>query len=171
MPEQFFRDKKLHRLVLLGFIALFIFVLTQKNSAENIPPAHPLETQVHSFDGQSWPLSRLAQGKVMVVNFWGSFCPPCLEELPIINRLAHQYSDSVVFVGLAVGSTISEVKKVVEFQQIKYPIAQVAFSTLESWGSSTLPSVYIIDTNGKIVWSHEGSVGEAELKSALTSVL
>lgn len=151
----------------IGLVFIIVLLLMQKSS-EDIAPQNmqPLNTEVRSFDGKTWKLSALGK-KPMLVNFWASFCPPCLKELPILNKLAHKYQDSVIFVGLAVGSPATEVAEIVQSLGITYPIAQVDYSVLEAWGHSFLPSTFIINEKGSVVWSHQGPASESELEKQL----
>lgn len=158
-------------MALFGLGLGLILVIVQNQSSSDISLiTEPLKTRVESFDGHSWQLSKFA-GRPMVVNFWGSFCPPCLSELPLLSAMAHKYRDQITFIGLAVGSSAEDVAALVKKFHISYPIAKVPFSTLESWGSETLPATFILSAAGKIVSSNFEELSEVEFDAQLSELV
>ena len=112
------------------------------------------------------------RGKVLVVNFWASWCPPCREEIPGFSRLQRKYRDSgVQFVGIAVENK----QKVVDFVAhlpIGYPIL-VADSAgnelMRPLGNTSLglPYTVVVDRSGKIGLTHLGRLAETRLDELL----
>jgi thiol-disulfide isomerase/thioredoxin len=112
------------------------------------------------------------QGRVLVVNFWATWCPPCRREIPGFIRLSGKYaSDNVQFVGIGV----DDPDKVREFSgkmAIPYPILigdMDLFRLSEDLGNPTqaLPFTLIIDRQGKIAFIREGMLDEASLELIL----
>lgn len=101
------------------------------------------------MEGKTWKLSGL-KGKVVVLNFWFTSCPPCDTEMPELNRLVKTYGDkNVVFLGL----TFNERNIVTDFLKTKH----FAYSILPSSGKvdqayqvSSWPTSFVIDRNGNI---------------------
>jgi cytochrome c biogenesis protein CcmG/thiol:disulfide interchange protein DsbE len=154
--------------VAIGFI-VYLFVA---NHQPPLPAGEraPLASTVYSYDGTSWQLSRFV-GKPMLVYFWATWCPPCLDELPILKELSDQYADRVQFVGLAVDSPAQDVAKLVRAHDLRYPIAAADHDTMDTWNAHSLPSSYLVDAKGQIVWSQMGGVSFKGLKSALDNAL
>jgi peroxiredoxin len=92
-------------------------------------------------------------GRVLVLNFWGTWCAPCVEEVPSLNEFAKQMASSgVVVVGVSVDKNENLYKKFlkrfnVAFQTARDPEADIA----GDYGTFKYPETYIIDKSGKVV--------------------
>ncbi len=92
-------------------------------------------------------------GKVVVLNLWASWCAPCIDEIPSLERLRKQLAGADVWiVGVSVDRTWEEVRKVVSqtgahFDMALDPDQNVA----RAFGTSKFPETYILDKNGKVV--------------------
>ncbi|MFY9328739.1 MAG: TlpA disulfide reductase family protein [Georgfuchsia sp.] len=116
------------------------------------------------------------QGKVLVVNFWATWCPPCLEEMPELSRAQDQYGpDGVQFVGIA----IDETANVVEFSKNKPVIYPLLIAPPELPGlfaklgnpQQGLPFTLIVGRDGKLRSSHLGRLTEEDLVKLLAPLL
>lgn len=109
-------------------------------------------------------------GKVVVVNFWATWCLPCERELPDFVRLQEKYRDHVQFVGLAVDAEKAEdVRAFVEKYNVNYPIAQVGPELEAEFGGILgLPTSFVVDRQGRVVQTHIGwvspSIYEQEIR-------
>ena len=113
------------------------------------------------------------RGKVVLINFWATWCPPCVAEIPDLVRLQQTYADQLVVVGLSQDTgPVADVKAFVEKMQMNYPVAVVG-SDIESkfGGIIGLPTSFIVDPEGRIVQKHVGlrdpSLYEAEIRVLL----
>jgi thiol-disulfide isomerase/thioredoxin len=111
------------------------------------------------------------RGKVTIVNFWATWCPPCRAEIPDLVALQQKYPDQVRVVGISQDETGPDVvKRFVADQHINYP---VVMSTPELEGVFSgiyaLPTSFIVDADLKIVQKHVGMLNavttEAEVRS------
>ncbi len=147
------------------FVAALVFAVLavrgQNRPLEEGQPAPPLP--LVSFDGAAWDLSRFA-GKPVVLNFWGTWCPPCLQEMPHFARAAKAYGDDVVFIGASVNSPREDVFHVIERFGIPYPIAQVDGKTSARWNARSLPSTYLLDAEHRVRWSGTGALNRSGLE-------
>ena len=116
------------------------------------------------------------RGKVVIVNFWATWCGPCRAEIPSLIELQKQYADDLVVLGFSVDDPVAKLKPYAKEFQINYPIlvglgredVQEAFGPL--WG---IPVSVIIARDGTIQKKHSGIASkeqfEREIKIALTS--
>jgi peroxiredoxin len=101
--------------------------------------------------GQPGQLSNL-RGKVVVLNFWASWCPPCVEETPALNRLEkHIAPRGGMILGISVDEDKGAYQKFLQEQRVVFatalaPSKQIALD----YGTSMYPETYIIDRNGRI---------------------
>jgi peroxiredoxin len=92
-------------------------------------------------------------GKILALNFWATWCPPCLEELPSMNEFARQYaSQGVVVIGISVDKNQTLYKRFlaqrnVVFDTARDPDADIA----NSYGTFVYPETYIIGRDGKVL--------------------
>ncbi len=115
------------------------------------------EFKVTSLDGQ--PLSLVAdRGKVVLLNFWATWCGPCRAEIPDLIELQTRYKDRLQIIGLTVDEDDANlVKKVVEETGINYPVAMApAAVRLKYGGIAALPTSFVLDSEGRVVQKHEG---------------
>lgn len=116
------------------------------------------------------------QGKVLVVNFWASWCPPCVEEMPTLDALQEEFKNqNVLFVGIGIDSP-SNIRQFLEMTPVSYPIVigGLEGSNLsKQMGNSqgALPYTIIINAQGKSTSSKLGKISEEELRKAIKSAL
>ncbi|MDQ1409780.1 MAG: hypothetical protein QOJ41_1515 [Acidobacteriaceae bacterium] len=92
------------------------------------------------------------KGKVVVLNFWATWCPPCVEETPALNRL-EKYIDSRggMVLGISVDEDGAAYEKFLKDQSVMFPTYRDASKkSAADYGTSIFPETYIIDRHGKI---------------------
>ncbi len=116
------------------------------------------------------------QGKVIVLNFWATWCPPCQKETPLFVDLQEEYGDrGVQFVGVA----IDDVEKVVDFANtygVNYPMlvgAENAIDIAKQYGNrfGSLPYTVVIDRQGKIVHIQHGELKRSIAEKTINTLL
>jgi len=103
-------------------------------------------------DGQATALSKF-QGKVVVLNFWATWCPPCVEETPALIQLNQRIaSRNGVVLGVSVDEDEAAYRAFLQQHGINYPTSRDASkkSALD-YGTSMYPETYVIDRRGKIL--------------------
>lgn len=115
------------------------------------PVALALELSLPDLSGQPRSLDEFS-GKVVLVNFWASWCRPCIEEMPTLQRLAEAMRDRpFAIIGVNVGETRRRVQAAVKRLGIDFPVLldkdNVVF---RRWGATVLPSAYVVGRDGRI---------------------
>jgi thiol-disulfide isomerase/thioredoxin len=99
------------------------------------------------------------RGKVVLVNFWATWCPPCRAEIPDLIKLQDKYRDKLVILGISEDEEISpqEVKAFADAQKMNYVVAMSTPEISKIFkGVSALPTTFVIDPDGKIQQRHVG---------------
>ncbi len=125
--------------------------------------------------GNALDLSQL-RGKTVVVNFWSTWCPPCVEEMPMFDDVQAAYKDkNVVFVGIAADQA-DNVKTFLQKTPVNYPIAvggQSGFELSQQLGNrhDAVPFTLIINSKESISSRHFGVYTRKDLESDLAKAL
>jgi thiol-disulfide isomerase/thioredoxin len=92
-------------------------------------------------------------GKVVLVNFWATWCPPCREEIPELLELKKEYKDRLEIVGISEDDDPPEsVLKFARQKGMTYPIVMATAELIDSYGGvPALPTTFLIDTQGRVV--------------------
>lgn len=113
-------------------------------------------------------------GKPVVVNFWATWCPPCVKEMPDLEALHQKYPD-VHFLGLAVDTAVN-VRKFNEKVQVTYPLLLIGHGGIErmrSMGNRAggLPFTVVYDAKGQVAQTILGQVKPDELEKIIQGLL
>jgi cytochrome c biogenesis protein CcmG, thiol:disulfide interchange protein DsbE len=103
------------------------------------------------LNGKPMQLSDL-RGKVVVLNFWASWCPPCVEETPALNRLqARIAAQGGMVLGVSVDDTDADYERFLREQNVSFPTWRDPTKKVNlDYGTTIFPETYIIDRDGKI---------------------
>ncbi|WP_299825708.1 TlpA disulfide reductase family protein [uncultured Pontibacter sp.] len=98
------------------------------------------------------------KGKVIFLNIWATWCPPCIAEMPNIQKLYDKVgSDKIAFVMLSVDEGgMQKVKKFIDKKKYTFPVYMPASSIPQEFYSNAIPTTFIISPEGKIVAKQEG---------------
>jgi thiol-disulfide isomerase/thioredoxin len=133
------------------------------------------EAQFKDVNGKPVDLSTL-RGKTVVVNFWSTWCPPCVEEMPMFDEVQAAYKDKdVVFVGIAADQA-DNVKTFLKKTPVKYAVVvggQPGFELSQQLGNrhDAVPFTLIINPKESISSRHFGIYPRKDLESDLAKVL
>jgi thiol-disulfide isomerase/thioredoxin len=129
---------------------------------------------VPSFGGALIDLNAM-HGKVVVLNFWASWCEPCRHEMPLLESLSHDYRDRVVVLGLSADDRHDRKEAVSAAQTVSYPTGLLAEAQSNGFGMpSVLPLTYVIDATGRVnavLRANQGALTDAQLRSAVDAAL
>ena len=100
------------------------------------------------------------RGKVVLVNFWATWCGPCREEIPDLVALQARYRDALLIVGLSIDERPpAEVKQFADQHGINYPVAIANEGLQKAFGGiSAVPATYVVNPEGGIVQRHLGVI-------------
>ena len=108
------------------------------------------------------------RGKWVIVNFWATWCPPCLEEIPDLVAIAESRRDVQVF---GVAMEYQDSKQALQFAEgmlVNYPIVLGDWTTAKQLGEVTgLPTTFVYDPRGKLALRHVGRITRMQLERLL----
>jgi len=113
-------------------------------------------------------------GKVVVVDFWATWCGPCHESFPVYQRLSQKFAGKVVVVGISVDEEPNGIAKFAKETGATFALAwDDGQITSKSYQPPTMPTSYVIDASGVVRFVHSGfhSGEEQELEAELNSLL
>lgn len=112
------------------------------------------------------------KGKVVFINFFATWCPPCREEILGLIALSKHYKESdVIFIGLSVDRSVELVKPFADKLGINYPIYIVARDAAYVYGVKSIPHNAIYDHKGVLVVNAPGYLQEGEIKTYIDNIL
>lgn len=123
-------------------------------------PANPFT--VHTIDDREVSLDSF-KGKVTIVNFWATWCPPCRAEIPDLIALQDKYRDQLQIIGISEDEDgPAVVRKYVAEHRMNYPVAMMSPELEKLFpGIAALPTSFVIDRDGRIVQKHVGMLNAA----------
>lgn len=124
-----------------------------------VPGELRLRLNLPDLSGQQRNLDEF-DGKVLLVNFWASWCRPCIEEVPGIRRLIAAMADvPFAVIGVNVGEAERRVQATVKRLRMEFPILlDKDNAVFNSWGANVLPTAYVLDGTGRVRYVGRGPV-------------
>lgn len=159
-----FPNRLLWRTLLGCLLATFAVCLFPRNTAAQLPvirfvkdPDPAPDFKVKDLDGKDLSLE-VYKGKVILLNFWATWCGPCRAEIPSLIELQAKYKDRMQIIGMVVDDDDeNEVRAVVKDEVINYPVALSPLQVRIAYGGiGALPTVFIINPEGRVVQKHVG---------------
>lgn len=124
------------------------------------------------LDGRMRSLAEL-EGQVVLVDFWATWCPPCVASLPGLSRLHERYADRG-FTVLAVNQepeAVARVRAFAQARELPFPVLIDPGSISQTYGVRSLPTSFLVDRQGVVRAAWRGLVSEAKLEAALEGLL
>ena len=153
---------KLQKTILM--ILLLVFGFTASASATELAEDFTFK----DIKGNTHKLSDF-KGKWVLANYWGTYCSPCLEEIPDLIKFTDKHKKDVVVLGLETGGT--DLKDLIEFADdydMNYIVAPVQESTINAFGIlMVIPTTYVISPKGEVV---DKILGVVDLDSIETQI-
>lgn len=105
-------------------------------------------------------------GKVVFLNFWATWCPPCLAEMPSVNKLHQQFKNDseVVFILVDADSDFAKAQAYMDRKGYQLPVYNVASSIPETLFAGSLPTTVVLDKKGRLSFKEVGAANYASDK-------
>lgn len=160
-------------MVVLALLALLWMGLAQRDKGSVGEASVPFKTvpdfSLGLFGGDTVHLSdELATGKPLVLNFWASWCGPCIDEAPVLTAAAKQYGQSFNFVGVDVQDMDSDAQAFIRKYGVPYPNGSGNSAQISvSYGMRGVPETYFIAPDGRLIRKWNGPLEAATLNQYL----
>jgi thiol-disulfide isomerase/thioredoxin len=162
-------------IIITAALALAAGVLSHLPKPPEVSESTLLATQLPDLSGKLHSLKEW-QGKILIINFWATWCPPCLEEIPAFMALQKQYANkNVQFVGIAIDDNAAVAAYNAQ-ANMNYPVLIAENSGIEiskPWGNviSSVPFTVILNPQGKIIYRSVGELSRENVLEVITPFL
>ncbi len=127
--------------------------------------------KIRLYNGETFALSE-HRGRVLVVNFWASWCPPCRSEAPTLEAIWQAYRErGVVLVGLNVWDSEAAARRFIGEFGLTFPTGPDPGNIGVEFGITGIPETYFIDREGRLVRRWVGPITEAQFASLVHDLL
>lgn len=143
-----------------GFIqrgVLATGLLEAEGSADSEEEITELNFQLYDTEGNIIHGEDL-MGKTVFVNFWATWCPPCVAEMPGIHKLYKQLEKEkdVVFLMISVDEETEKARQFIQRKSFEFPLYFPATAFPEGFNHQSIPATFVVSPEGKIVYQREG---------------
>ena len=154
---------------IIGYIALFsqdtLITLSQKEKVKNVLQDinKAPDFTLLSINDSSYTLSKM-EGKVVLINFWATWCGPCRMEIPEFNELQKTYHErGLNILGISVSDNKKQLKNFTKSFAVDYPLLYGSAKDMNKVmrdydGVYAVPSSFLIGKNGNIIWKYPGAI-------------
>ncbi len=110
---------------------------------------------LEGFDGHQVNFNQM-KGKVVFLNFWATWCPPCVAEMPDIHSLFEETGDSVTFVMISLDRDRNKARRFIEKNGYDFPTYFLRSRLPDSYDTHSIPTTYLIEKDGRIRVENHG---------------
>lgn len=177
---------KLNLIVLfVFFITAFLFSSSNKKAENNLITEKKITASVSkdgkkaadftlkTLDGKNVKLSDY-KGKVVIIDFWATWCPPCRKGIPDLISLQNEFKDKLVVIGISLDqqNTLKDLAPFIKQYGINYPVVLGTEKVVQDYGNiQAIPTSFIIDQSGNIVDTHVGLVSKSNYTNKINQLL
>ncbi len=135
--------------IAIGFLSYLYFSSEGSSASSDISEIPTFE--IETITGQKLNSEDL-KGKVILINFWATWCPPCREEMPYFENIYKKYKDKgFTIIAISVDVNESFVKDFIKDYGVSFPVAMDKEGLSDMYGVSSLPMSFLYDKGGKLV--------------------
>ena len=166
------------KMILIGLLVLCCLGCGKRSGIDLIPPAQrpqAAEIKANFLNSNNLVLAQM-KGKVVVLDFWATWCGPCRMEIPTLVKMHDIYhSKGMELWGLSVEANDGQPKdyfnKFISSFSIQYPVGLANTETLTAYGINPIPTTFFIDKKGRIALSFVGVHPEEDFTYAIEKLL
>ena len=150
-----------------------IYALTNNHNVQKDDNKKAPDFALKDPDGKEVKLSDY-KGKVVILDFWATWCPPCREGIPDLVSIQSKYKNNLVVIGISLDdeSTQGDIPSFMKSFGINYPVVFGTMDVVNDYGNiEAIPTSFIIDQSGKIINSHIGLVPKEIIEGEIDSLL
>lgn len=126
------------------------------------------DVALERLDGNGTLTVSELRGSPAVVNFWASWCEPCVDELPVLARAAADLGPRIAFLGVDVQDQIAKARELAADSGVRYPLVQDPRGEFyAAIGGVGMPTTLFVDGEGTVVYRHTGELSAARLAELL----
>ncbi len=159
--------------ILVAFIIISLLTMVNTINANTPDNKKAPEIVLKTLEGKTVKLSDY-KGKIVIVDFWATWCPPCRKGIPDLIELQKTYSKDLVVLGISLDQerTLKDLKPFIENYGINYPVVLGDEKVVKDYGGiNAIPTSFIIDQKGFIIDSHVGLVPKTVYEDKIKKLL
>jgi peroxiredoxin len=166
-------------LLLIGFAFIVMAFSRPRSNPKSFSSVEPVpvhfaapELSLVNLNGQTESLSDY-RDRVVLVNNWATWCPPCKAEMPILSAYYNEHrSQGFTIIAIEAGDSLEVVSPFVQRYQLEFPVwlDPNGFS-LRAFGNGTLPNSYVIDRSGTVRYAWTGEISKVMLEKYVSPLL
>jgi cytochrome c biogenesis protein CcmG, thiol:disulfide interchange protein DsbE len=107
------------------------------------------------------------RGQVVVLDFWASWCKPCVAQAGILSAMAPRLADDVMLIGVNTDDTPERARQFAKMHELPYPTVLDEGGAANAYGAKSLPTLIVIDRQGRVSSASVGLMSEAEVNAAI----
>lgn len=165
--------KKISRSILVGAITMMMILGMAVHSNAGSSAQMPQFTLKRAVDGIEVD-SKKYEGKVLLISFFATWCPPCIEEIPTFMDLQKTYGEdkfSIIALSVDQGGPAT-VAKLVKKKKINYPVLMADSETMQNFGGVYgVPVSFLVNAKGNVVKKYPGYVPKSTLTKDIKSIM
>lgn len=151
----------------IAFTALLAGCLLDARAALKVGDALP-DLASFKLEGK---LPDTLKGKIIIVDFWASWCLPCAESFPVLEELQKKYGDRLVILAVNVDTKAANMDKFLKKHPVTFTVVRDAGQKLVALVEpATMPTSFILDGEGKVRFQHNGFHGEKTRQEYISEI-
>ncbi len=156
------------KLKIIALLLLSVAILSAQQ--KKVAPDFTLNT----IDGKEIKLSDY-RGKVVIIDFWATWCPPCRKEIPGFVELKNKYDKQIEIIGISVDRNAEQVKSFYKSNKMNYPVAMATQDVVKAYDAITklqyIPTTFIVDKDGSLYDVKVGFASKEEFEKIIKTLI